>query len=88
MGLALRKCIFFGTGHLAAFLALHALRALSCDTFVRRGSRWRLQHGSAEVDIPNKAGQHALLLIAMPLGGWGATKRSKDRVGHLFNVET
>jgi hypothetical protein len=39
----------------AAFLALHALRAISWDTVVRRGSRWRLQHGSAEVDIPNKA---------------------------------
>ncbi len=40
---------------IAAFLALHTLRALSWDIVVRRGSRWRLQHGSAEVDIPNKA---------------------------------
>ena len=40
---------------IAAFLALHALRVLSLGTVVRRESHWRLQHGSAEVDIPNKA---------------------------------
>jgi hypothetical protein len=38
-------------GPMAAFLALHTLRALSWGTVMRRGSRWRLPTGSAEVDF-------------------------------------
>ncbi len=39
---------------MAALLAVHALRALSW-TYALLGSRWKLPHATAEVDIPNKA---------------------------------